>query len=110
MPTGSARARAAPANLLSRGVLKLGADTQAYAEVALSRSRTTYVGSSARVTGYIDYRKIPALAGTGLDQLDDDVPGEIELRMRLNEAGRRTSELTSESQRYVLGLTGSAAG
>ncbi len=97
-------------NLLSRGILKLGADNQAYAEVALSRSRTSYVGSSARVTGAIDYRKIPALANTGLDQLDDDVPGEVELRMRVNEAGRRTSELTSESQRYVLGLTGSAAG
>jgi iron complex outermembrane recepter protein len=97
-------------NLLSRGVLKIGADAQAYAEVALSRSRTYYVGSSARVTGYIDYRRIPALADTGLDQLDDDVPGEIELRMRLNEAGRRTSELTSESQRYVFGVSGSAAG
>lgn len=97
-------------NLLSRAVRKLGADTQAYAEVALSRSRTGYVGSSARVAAYIDYRQIPALANTGLDQLDDDVPGDIELRMRLNEAGRRTSELTSDSQRYVLGLNGSAAG
>ncbi len=97
-------------NLLSRGVLKIGAATQAYAELALSRSRTDYVGSSARVTGYIDYRKIPALAHTGLDQLDDDIPGEIELRMRLTEAGRRTSELTSDSQRYVLGMTTAAAG
>ena len=97
-------------NLLSRGVLKLGADTQAYAEVALSRSRTNYVGSSARVIGYIDYRKVPALANTGLDQLDDDIPGELELRMRLNEAGMRTSELTSESQRYLVGVTGVAAG
>ncbi|MFB9241783.1 TonB-dependent receptor [Massilia antarctica] len=97
-------------NLLSRGVIKLGADAQAYAEVALSRSRTNYVGSSARVTGAIDYRKIPALANTGLDQLDDDNPGQIALRLRLSEAGMRTSELTSESQRYVLGVTGIAAG
>ncbi|WP_426211454.1 TonB-dependent receptor [Massilia sp. TWP1-3-3] len=97
-------------NLLGRGVLKVGATAQAYAEVALSRSRTNYVGSSARVTGYIDYRKVPALANTGLDQLDDDTPGELELRMRLSDAGRRTSELTSESQRYVVGLTASAAG
>lgn len=97
-------------NLLSRGVFKLNAATQVYAEAALSRSRTNYVGSSARVTGYIDYRKIPALADTGLDQLDDEPRGEVELRMRLGEAGRRTSELTSESQRYVLGLTGTAAG
>jgi iron complex outermembrane receptor protein len=97
-------------NFLSRGVLKVGANAQAYAEVALSRARTNYVGSSARVAGAIDYRKIPALANTGLDQLDDDIPGEVELRMRLGEAGRRTSELTSESQRYVLGLTGTMAG
>jgi len=97
-------------NLLSRGVLKLGENAQLYAEAAWSRSRTNYVGSSARVTGYIDYRKVPALANTGLDQLDDDIPGELELRMRLSEAGRRTSELTSESQRYVLGVSGTAAG
>ncbi|NHZ36703.1 TonB-dependent receptor [Massilia rubra] len=97
-------------NLLSRGVFKLGADTQAYAEMALSRSRTNYVGSSARVTAYIDYRKIPALANSGLDQVDDDNPGELQLRMRLNEAGMRSSELTSESQRYVAGVTGIAAG
>ncbi len=66
--------------------------------------------SSARVTGYLDYRKIPALANTGLDQLDDDIPGEIEVRTRLSEAGMRTSELTSESQRYVVGVSGMAAG
>ena len=98
-------------NLLSRGVLKLDADNQVYAEVALSRARTNYVGSSARVTASIDASRVPALAGTGLDTLaDDDVPGELELRMRLSEAGNRTSELTSESQRYVLGLTGTVAG
>ncbi len=98
-------------NFLSRGVLKLDANNQLYAEVALSRSRTSYVGSSARVTGYLDYRRIPALAGTGLDMLeDDDVPGEIEVRTRLSEAGNRTSELTSESQRYVIGLQGTVAG
>lgn len=97
-------------NLLSRGVLQINPDNQVFAEVALSQSKTTYVGSSARVTGYIDYRKIPQLANTGLDQLDDDVPGELTLRMRLNEAGRRSSELTSASQRYVLGWSGSNAG
>jgi len=95
-------------NLLTRGVFKINENTQAYAEVALSRSKTYYVGSAARVTGYIDYSKVPALANTGLDQLDDDVPGELQLRMRLNEAGRRTSELTSDSQRYVFGVSGSA--
>ena len=98
------------ASLLSRGVVKLGGGHQAYAELALSRAKTDYVGSSARVTGYLDYRKVPQLADTGLDQLDDDVPGELELRMRLNEAGRRTSTLTSEGVRLVVGVSGNLAG
>jgi iron complex outermembrane receptor protein len=98
------------ASLLSRGVVKLGGGHQAYAELALSRAKTSYVGSSARVTGYIDYSRVPQLAGTGLDQLDDDIPGELELRMRLNEAGRRTSELTSDAVRIVAGVSGNLGG
>ncbi|WP_374362413.1 TonB-dependent receptor [Pseudoduganella danionis] len=101
-------------NLLSRGVLQLNPDNQLFAEVALSRSKTNYVGSSARVTGVVNYKRIPALAKYDLASeaasADDDVVGDVTLRMRLNEAGRRTSELTSESQRIVLGLTGSAGG
>ncbi|MEW7847924.1 TonB-dependent receptor [Massilia aurea] len=98
------------ASLLSRAVIKLGGSHQAYAEVALSRSKTDYTGSSARVTGYIDYSRVPQLAGTGLDGLDDDFPGELELRMRLNEAGQRTSTLTSEGVRAVVGVTGTVGG
>jgi len=98
------------ASLLSRAVIKLGGSHQAYAEVALSRAKTDYTGSSARVTGYIDYSRVPQLAGTGLDQLDDDIPGELELRMRLNEAGQRTSTLTSEGVRFVVGMTGTVGG
>jgi len=97
-------------SLLARAVLKLGGGHQAYAELAASRAKTDYVGSAARVTGYLDYRMVPQLAGTGLDQLDDDIPGELELRMRLNEAGRRTSTLTSQGTRLVLGLTGTLGG
>ncbi|MDX8120511.1 TonB-dependent receptor [Janthinobacterium sp. GMG2] len=101
-------------NLLTRGVLKLNSDHQLYAEVALSRSRSHYVGSSARVIGYLDYSKVPQLANAGFDTLLDDdgkqVERELELRMRLNEAGMRTSQLTSESQRYVVGATGTLAG
>ncbi|MGF6183666.1 iron complex outermembrane receptor protein [Massilia sp. UYP32] len=98
------------ASLLSRGVLKLGGGHQAYAEVALSRSKSYYTGSSARVTGYIDYRLVPQLVGTGLEELDDDYPGELELRMRLSEAGQRTSELTSEGMRFVVGVSGTVGG
>jgi iron complex outermembrane receptor protein len=98
------------ASLLSRAVVKLGGGHQAYAELSLSRARTAYTGSAARVAGYIDYRKVPQLANTGLDQLDDDIPGELELRMRVNEAGQRTSTLTSEGARLVVGVSGNLAG
>ncbi|WP_038488714.1 TonB-dependent receptor [Janthinobacterium agaricidamnosum] len=94
-------------NLLTRGVLQLSPEHQLYAEVALSSSRTNYVGSAARVTASIDYSKVPQLANSGLDSTGDS---ELQLRMRLGEAGRRTSELTSESQRYVVGLSGVAGG
>jgi len=98
------------ASLLSRGVVKLGGGHQAYAEVALTRAKTWYTGSSTRVTGYLDYSRVPQLAGTGLDALDDDFPGELTVRMRVSEAGQRTSELTSQGLRLVAGLTGTVAG
>jgi iron complex outermembrane receptor protein len=98
------------ASVLSRAVIKLGGSHQAYAEVALSRAKTDYTGSSARVAGYVDYSRVPQLAGTGLDGLDDNIPGELELRMRLNEAGQRTSTLTSEGVRVVVGVTGTVGG
>jgi iron complex outermembrane receptor protein len=98
-------------NFLGRAVLQLNADHQLYAEIAASQARTYYVGSGARVTGYIDASRIPQLAKYGLETLtDDDVPGQLTLRMRLNEAGNRTSELTSSGQRYLVGMTGVMAG
>ncbi|WP_229258181.1 TonB-dependent receptor [Duganella margarita] len=98
------------ANFLSRGVLQLNPDNQLYAEVALSRSKTWYAASSARVRAYVDAGVIPAFKGYDLGSEEAGGDPEVELRIRLNEAGRRTSELTSESQRYVVGLTGSRNG
>jgi iron complex outermembrane receptor protein len=98
------------ASVLSRGVVKFGDGQQAYAELALSRARSRYVGSSTRVNGVIDYRMVPQLANTGLDQVDDDNPGQLGVRMRVSEAGRRTSELTSDAVRLVVGLSGTLAG
>ncbi|WP_373989010.1 TonB-dependent receptor [Duganella sp. BuS-21] len=99
------------ANFLSRGVLQLNSENQLYAEVALSRAKTWYAASSARINGvYIDYSRVPALAGYDLGGEEAGDDGEVELRLRLSEAGRRTSELISESQRYVLGWTGSHNG
>lgn len=101
-------------SLLSRGVLKLAGEHQAYLEVAYARARTKYVGSTARVTGTLDISRIPQLAATGLrDGVDEDgepLDTTVDLRMRLNEAGRRESTLTSTGQRTVLGVTGLLAG
>jgi iron complex outermembrane recepter protein len=91
---------------LGRGVLQLGADHQLFAELSLTRAKTDYVGSSARVTGVMDVSLIPTLAATGLASIDP----EIEVRTRLTEAGNRRSTLTSEGQRIVLGASGTLAG
>lgn len=95
---------------LGRGVLQLTPAHQLFAELALTRARTWYVGSSARVTGYMDYRLVPELAGTALETIDEEYPGELQLQMRLDEAGRRSSQLTSEGRRFVTGLSGMLAG
>ncbi|HEX7984925.1 MAG TPA: TonB-dependent receptor [Duganella sp.] len=101
-------------NLLTRGVLQISPNSQLYAEVALSHSKTWYIGSGARADdAEIDYKKIPAFAGYTLspdEDADPDAPVTVGLRMRMNEAGRRATELTSDSQRYVVGLTGTANG
>ncbi len=96
-------------SLLSRGVFKLSADQQLFAEVSLTRARTWYVSTSNRVDADMDVSLIPELAATGLgDALPDDRL--ITVRTRLLEAGSRTSELTSEGRRIVLGTSGTAAG
>jgi iron complex outermembrane receptor protein len=90
---------------LGRGVLRLSGDHQLFAEAALSKAKTYYVGTSNRIDGDLDVSMIPELAATGLaEALPDDRI--ITVRTRLLDAGRRTSELTSTGQRYLLGLTG----
>ena len=54
--------------------------------------------------------KVPSLASTSLAKLDpDDEDRIITVRTRLAEAGLRTSELISDSQRYVAGVNGIVA-
>lgn len=93
------------ASAIGRGTWRLNADTQLFAEASLSRSTTHYVGTSNRVDGDLDVSLLPGLAKTGLaDSLPDDRT--ITVRTRLLEAGRRSSELTSLGERYVVGLKG----
>jgi iron complex outermembrane receptor protein len=87
--------------LLGRGVWQLPGSHQLFAEVAYTQAKTYYVGTSNRIDGEVPVALIPELDGYGLDP-DDTVT----VRSRLLDAGRRTSELTSEGQRYVLGAIG----
>ena len=97
-------------SLLTRGVFKVDAEQQIFAEASLTRSRTWYVGTANRINkAKLDVSLIPELANTGLgDALPDDRT--ITVKLRLTEAGERTSELTSEGRRYVFGTSGTKAG
>ncbi|MFD2454199.1 TonB-dependent receptor [Ideonella paludis] len=96
------------ASLFGRGVLDIGGGHQLFAEAALMRSNSYYVGTPNRQDFEVDYRKIPGLENTGLDTLGNG--GEfVTVRARLSEAGKRTSELVSTGQRLVLGASGTLA-
>ncbi|WP_374565227.1 TonB-dependent receptor domain-containing protein [Ideonella sp.] len=94
---------------LGRGVLALGGEHQLYGEVAYSRAKTWYVGSSARTNSVMQVKDVPEFVAIGMDQ-DPDVDQELEVHARLPEAGARTSELTSTGERYVVGLSGVLSG
>lgn len=99
-------------SLFTRGVLDLGGGHQLFAEASLARSRTLYAGTSVRInSALLNYKLVPGLENTGLDTAawdpdEDDDPAIISARVRLLEAGNRTSELVSTGQRYVLGANG----
>jgi iron complex outermembrane receptor protein len=96
---------------LLRGVLALGGSHQAFAELSLARARTFYTGTPNRTDADVDVSRVPILAGSALNDLDaDDEERLITLRMRLSEAGLRTSELVSTGQRVVLGMNGVLGG
>jgi iron complex outermembrane receptor protein len=106
--------RSEKTSLLGRGVFQLADKHQAYVELSLARARTWYVGSTARTTGTMDINLIPALAATGLrngvNADGDPLDTTVDVRVRLTEAGRRSSQLTSAGNRLVTGLTGELAG
>ncbi|MFG6456117.1 TonB-dependent receptor [Roseateles sp. BYS96W] len=94
-----------------RGVLNLGGGHQLFAEVSLARSRTFYTGTPNRIDADIDVSRVPIFAGTPLLSLDpEDEERVITARTRLTEAGLRTSELVSSSNRFVVGTNGTLVG
>ncbi len=98
-------------SLFTRGIFNVGGGHQAFAEVSLARARTLYTGTPNRVDADMDVSRVPAFAGSALNSLDaDDEERIITVRTRLSEAGLRTSELVSTTQRVVAGMTGLVSG
>ncbi|MBQ0929271.1 TonB-dependent receptor [Ideonella sp. 4Y16] len=98
-------------SVFGRGVLDLGGGHQGFAEVSLARARTLYSGTPNRIDADIDVGKIPFLAFSSLNALAaDDEDRIITVRTRLVDAGLRTSELVSTTQRVLAGTNGVLAG
>jgi iron complex outermembrane receptor protein len=98
-------------SIFTRGVLDLGGGHQLFAEASLARARTYYSGTPNRTDADINVNLIPALRGSVLDSdAQDDEDRIITMRMRLVEAGLRTSELVSSGNRFVIGTLGTVAG
>lgn len=99
------------ASIFTRGVLNIGSGHQLFAEVSLARARTYYAGTANRTDVDLDVSMIPALKNSSLNALDpDDEDRILTVRTRLAEAGLRTSELVSTTNRFVLGTLGNVAG
>ncbi|MEO6276450.1 TonB-dependent receptor [Roseateles sp.] len=98
-------------SLFTRGVFNLGGGHQFFAEASLARARTLYTGTPNRVDAEMDVSLVPALKNTGLAAFEaGDERRILVVRTRLQEAGLRTSELVSSTNRFVLGTNGVLAG
>ncbi|MBQ0961280.1 TonB-dependent receptor [Ideonella sp. 4Y11] len=98
-------------SLFARGVLDLSGGHLGFAEVSVARARTLYTGTPNRIDADIDVSRISAFKDSALNALDaDDEERLITVRTRLVDAGLRTSELVSTTQRVVAGTNGALAG
>jgi iron complex outermembrane recepter protein len=93
-------------SFLTRGVVDIGGGHQAFAELLLARAETTYVLSPNPTT----------LSGVTWDAVNRFLPKPVndsrtfEIRFRATELGNRTSEVTSDANRLVVGLKGTLFG
>jgi len=94
------------ASFLSRGVFDLGNDTQLFAEAVLSRAETLYVLSPNPTT----------ISGVSWTAMNNFLPNPVthgspfEVRFRATEMGNRTNEVSSDANRFVVGLNGMLGG
>jgi iron complex outermembrane receptor protein len=95
--------------LLGRATFQVADDHQIFAELLQSETRTTYVMSpNPQRIRNLPVALLPepwrdALTGPGLPATFSGI------RLRMQEAGNRTDEVTSDAQRVVLGATGTVA-
>ena len=98
-------------SLFGRGIFNLGGGHQLFIEASAARARSFYTGTPNRIAADIDVALVTALKGSSLNSLAaDDDNRVITVRTRLAEAGLRTSELVSETNRFVIGTQGLVAG
>jgi len=93
-------------SFLTRGVLDIGSGRQVFAEVMLARAKSLYVLSPNPTT----------ISGVNWAAINQYLPKPVtsatpvEIRFRATEAGNRSSEVTSDANRLVVGSTGTIFG
>ncbi|MBT9492317.1 MAG: TonB-dependent receptor [Paucibacter sp.] len=91
------------AAFLGRGVFQLNKDTQLFAEVLKSKTKTLYVASPNPI-------EITAVPTASINPfLPKALPfgGTVDVRQRVTEGGNRSNEVTSDAERIVAGVSGS---
>ncbi|WP_349744926.1 TonB-dependent receptor [Roseateles cavernae] len=87
---------------LSRGIADLGGGQQVFAELMLARAETLYVLSPNPTTlSGVNWSAINAFLPNPVNH-----PSSFEVRFRATELGNRSSEVSSEANRVVVGTTG----
>ncbi len=91
-------------SFLSRGVIKLNADTELFAEVLKARAVTKYVNSSVPVQIFdVSFGTLNKNLSTKIPLADTQL---TTLRLRADEAGNRSNTVTSDAERLVVGVAG----
>ena len=91
-------------SFLSRGVLKLNADTELFGELLKARATTKYVNSPVPVQLFdVPVKVINSNLSNKLPLPDTQL---MTLRLRADEAGNRSNTVTSDAERLVLGVSG----
>jgi iron complex outermembrane recepter protein len=95
-------------SFMTRGVVALGSSWEAFGELLLANSKSTYVASPNPV----EVRRVPTSALNKFLPAGKQLPfgGDVDVRFRVSDAGNRSNEVSSDASRVVAGLKGVLAG